>query len=94
MENHSKGQESRTGVRTYVFVFIILAIITAVEIFLSTISISRETLRVLFLALSLAKASLVAAFFMHLRSDSKLYTYIFILPAVMFVLFALLTIAI
>jgi hypothetical protein len=30
---------------------------------------------------------------MHLRSDSKLYTYIFILPAVMFILFALLTVA-
>ncbi|GAI83800.1 unnamed protein product, partial [marine sediment metagenome] len=42
---------------------------------------------------SLAKASLVAAFFMHLRSDAKLYTYIFLLPTIMFVLFALLTIA-
>ncbi len=94
MENLSKGQESSSGVRTYVYIFIILAIITAVEILLSTISISRETLTVVFLVLSLAKASLVAAFFMHLRSDSKLYTYIFILPAVMFVLFALLTVAI
>lgn len=93
MENQSIGKEAHSNVRTYVYVFIALAIITAVELLLSTTSLSRQTLTIIFIALSLSKASLVAAFFMHLRSDSRLYTYIFLLPAAMFILFAFLTVA-
>jgi cytochrome c oxidase subunit 4 len=93
MENQSIGHKKSSRVRTYVLVFISLAIITAVEIILTTVSISRQTLTIAFLALSIAKASLIAAFFMHLRSDSRIYTYIFLLPTVMFILFALLTVA-
>lgn len=93
MENQTSSHATRSNLRTYVFVFIILAIITGIEVILSTLSISRQVLTPTFLALSLAKASLVAAFFMHLRTDSRLYTYIFLLPTVMFVLFALLTVA-
>lgn len=93
MENRSTGHQAGSNLRSYVYVFIVLAIITGVEIILATVSLSRQVLTITFLALSLAKAALVAAFFMHLRSDSKLYTYIFILPAVMFILFALLTVA-
>jgi cytochrome c oxidase subunit 4 len=93
MENQYRSPKSRSRVRTYLLVFIALAIITAVEIALTTVSISRQTLTLAFLALSIAKASLVAAFFMHLRSDSRLYTYIFLLPTIMFILFALLTVA-
>jgi hypothetical protein len=48
----------------------------------------------LFLALSLAKAALVAAFYMHLRRDNRVYTIIFLLPVLLFVTFALLTIVI
>lgn len=93
MDNQSTRHEAGSNVRSYVSVFISLAIITAVEILMTTLSIPQGTLTLAFLALSIAKASLVAAFFMHLRSDARLYTYIFLLPAVMFVLFALLTVA-
>ena len=93
MQDQSRGHGTGSGVRTYVLVFVSLAIITAIEIILTTVSIAQQTLTPAFLALSIAKAALVAAFFMHLRSDSRFYTYIFLLPVVMFVLFALLTIA-
>lgn len=88
------GTEKKVShVRTYFYVFVILAAITAFEIFLNTLSIAAAVSNALFLTLSLAKAALVAAFFMHLRSDSKFFTYIFIIPAVLFVMFAYLLIA-
>lgn len=93
MESQLTGQQVRSNIKTYLYVFIALAIITAVEIFLSTTFLSGQVLTIVFIALSLAKASLIAAFFMHLRSDSRLYTYIFVLPAAMFILFAFLTVA-
>ena len=74
----------------YTIIFIILAVITGVEIFLSspTLQISRALRNTFFILFSLGKASLVAAFFMHLRSDSKFYTYIFLGPVVMLIIFA------
>jgi len=88
-----ENQSTSSNIRSYFFVFISLAIITGVEVLLTTFSLPRQTVNIAFVTFSLAKASLVAAFFMHLRSDAKLYTYIFLLPTVMFVLFALLTVA-
>ncbi len=78
--------------RTYAMVFFALAVITILEIFLSQpgITAGQGILTPTFLAFSLAKAGLVAAFFMHLKNDSKLYTAIFVLPAALLLIFALL----
>ena len=93
MEN-DLGQEKKVShVRTYFYVFLILAAITAFEIYLNSLAIVQEIQNGLFLSLSLAKAALVAAFFMHLRTDSKIFTYIFLLPVLLFIMFAYLTIA-
>ena len=74
----------------YTIIFIVLAVITGVEIFLSspTVEISKGLRDTFFILFSLGKASLVAAFFMHLRSDSKFYTYIFLGPVIMLIIFA------
>jgi len=81
-----------SSVRTYAVVFAVLAMITLVEILLadSQGGMARQVLTPAFLLFSLAKASMVAAFFMHLKSDSKFYTAIFTLPAVLLLIFALL----
>ncbi|OGO13540.1 MAG: hypothetical protein A2Y93_17285 [Chloroflexi bacterium RBG_13_68_17] len=73
---------------TYAIVFLILAALTAIEIALSLLAVDPGLRTPVFLILSLAKASLVAAFFMHLRQDSRLYTFVFIVPVILFVLFA------
>jgi caa(3)-type oxidase subunit IV len=85
---------ARKGAWTYVIVFVVLAVITAVELLLSSpaVSLGRSLLNVLFVILSLGKAALVAAFYMHLRSDNRLYTYIFGLPVILLLVFALLVI--
>jgi caa(3)-type oxidase subunit IV len=92
MENHTERGNS-TSIRNYLFVFITLAVITGVEIFLTTLSISSQMKNLLFIAFSLTKAGFVASYFMHLRSDSRLYSVIFFLPAMIFVIFAFLTVA-
>jgi cytochrome c oxidase subunit 4 len=78
----------------YGAVFIFLAVITAVELALSRLNLPDSVVDPVFLVLSLGKASLVAAFYMHLRQDNRFYTVIFVLPVLLLVVFALLTIVI
>jgi caa(3)-type oxidase subunit IV len=86
------SQMTRTGrpALLYVGVFFILAVITVLEIILASpgAGLSGAFRTSVLLVLSLSKASLVAVFYMHLRSDSKLYTAIFLLPVVLLLLFA------
>ncbi len=93
MDNDVGKEKKVSHVRTYIYVFLILAAITSFEIYLNSLVIAREIQNGLFLSLSLAKATLVGAFFMHLRTDSKIFTYIFLIPALLFIMFAYLTIA-
>jgi cytochrome c oxidase subunit IV len=69
-----------------------LAVITAGEIFLSlpSTNVARQILTPVFIVLSLSKASLVAAFYMHLRDDARFYSVVFILPALLLLVFAIL----
>lgn len=85
--NHGQHHVSRL---TYFYVFLALAVITAVEIGLAGAGLARGLLNTLFMLLSLLKAGLVAAFYMHLKQDSRSYTYIFVLPAILLAVFAIL----
>ncbi len=90
MEQH----KTTSSVMIYTVVFIALGVITGIEIFLSLPSthVARQVLRPIFIVLSLAKATLVAAFYMHLRDDSRLYMLVFILPVLLLAVFALLAV--
>jgi cytochrome c oxidase subunit 4 len=82
-------ERPKTRRSTYAVVFLALVVVTAIEVGLSTTGIARGTLAPLYLVLSLGKASLVAAFYMHLRGDARLYSYIFILPVALLAVFIL-----
>lgn len=71
------------GTRTYLLVFLGLVLVTAVEIAIASLAVARAVRVPILLLLSLGKASLVAAFFMHLRSDSRLYLVAFITPVIL-----------
>jgi caa(3)-type oxidase subunit IV len=79
---------------SYAAVFLVLAVITGIELGVKGLGLPRAATNVLFLLLSLGKASLVAAFYMHLRRDNRIYTAVFVLPVILFVVFALATIVI
>ncbi len=63
--------------RTYVGVAIVLAIITSIEVAVYYIPELRPVMVWILFALSAAKFALVAALFMHLRFDSKLFVAFF-----------------
>jgi caa(3)-type oxidase subunit IV len=77
---------------TYTIVFVVLAVLTAIEVALSAPSLGLDLggmTTAVFLLLSAAKASLVAAFFMHLKGDSRLYLFVFIAPVLLLLAFTL-----
>ena len=74
--------------RRYVVVFAALAAMTLIEIGMTQASLAASLATGLFLAFSLAKATMVVMFFMHLRDDSRIYTAIFLLPVVLVLAFS------
>ena len=64
--------------RTYLLVFVALAVMTAIEVFVAQTP-GIPVVPVL-LTMSLAKALLVILYFMHLRYDSRWYSLIFFSP--------------
>lgn len=78
----------------YGLIFIGLVAVTLVELAISIVRVPSPLSTALYLLSSGLKAGLVAAFYMHLREDSRLYTVVFIVPVLLLLVFALLTIAI
>jgi caa(3)-type oxidase subunit IV len=88
----SNLETKRRPAVTYVIIFVFLAILTAVEVALSAPSLGIDLGGVktaVFLLLSATKASLVAAFFMHLKDDSRFYLFVFISPVLLLLAYAL-----
>lgn len=85
-------ETKRRPALTYAVIFIILGVLTAIEVALSAPSLGIDlggVTTAVFLLLSAAKASLVAAFFMHLKDDSRLYLFTFLAPVLLLLAFAL-----
>ncbi len=61
--------------RTYVLVFVALAVLTGIEIGVTYLPIPRVPVLV---PLALAKATLVALFYMHLKYDRRVLALLFI----------------
>jgi cytochrome c oxidase subunit 4 len=75
----------------YLAVFIALAVITAiittVELMSGSLGIPRVFLNSFYVAMAVAKATLVAMYYMHLKQDSRLYTALFVTPALFALVF-------
>jgi cytochrome c oxidase subunit 4 len=63
----------------YVAVFVGLGVLTAIEVIVAVVAKVANPWPIL-LGLAAAKAALVAAFFMHLRDDTKWFALLFIYP--------------
>lgn len=70
----------------YMAIFWWLAILTVIELAVVFLPLTKVTIAVLLCALALAKAALVAAYFMHLRFETKTLTWIAVTPVVIAVL--------
>jgi len=83
------------GWKTYLLVALVLGVITAGEVAVFYISALRPVLVPTLLVLSTAKFALVVMFYMHLKSDSPIFTGVFLAPlalAVVFVIIGLIVI--
>jgi cytochrome c oxidase subunit 4 len=72
-----EGRHPQTA--TYLRVAALLAVITAIELVVFYLPSMRPVITPVLLLLSASKFSLVVAFFMHLRFDSRLYRFFFVL---------------
>ena len=77
--------------RTYGIIFVILVVITLAELALASLNLDRSLKNTVFFSMAIVKAALVAAIYMHLRYDSRFYTFVFVAPAALIFLFAVLT---
>ncbi|GMU41322.1 MAG: hypothetical protein AMXMBFR23_21880 [Chloroflexota bacterium] len=86
---HGHGEHPPTTIRQYVMIGLILAVITAVELWVSYAGLGSLEIPLL-LILSAVKFGIVAALFMHLKFEHKFMTRVFVFGLVLaaFLLFA------
>jgi cytochrome c oxidase subunit 4 len=79
-------EEIKKHVRSYVVVFVTLLCLTLVTVGVSYLHLARPTAITLALVIASVKASLVAAFFMHLISEKRVVYAVLALTAAFFLL--------
>ena len=77
MAGHS---EPHTSNRTYVGVAAVLAVLTALEVMVFFLPSLKPVMVPILLVLMAAKFGLVILFFMHLKFDSKVFSFLFAGP--------------
>ena len=68
---------SHPTARTYILIAVVLTVLTAVEVLIYYIESIRPFLIPLLLILGVSKFVLVVAYYMHLKFDPKLFTWLF-----------------
>jgi len=79
-EQHAHDEQSHPGVGTYLIVAAVLTIITLVEVGVFYVPAFEPVLAPILLVLSAGKFLLVVAFYMHLKTDHRLFSVIFTVP--------------
>ena len=84
MSGHTAEQEHAVGsTKLFIWVWIWLAVITGVEVYLAYIHLPAHIMLTLLVGLSVVKAALIMAYFMHLRYE-KLSLTLLLVPALVF----------
>ncbi len=69
MSANSAQEHAGSGVRLYAWVWMWLLVLTAVEVYLGYVNFGTNLMLTLLLGLSVIKAVLIIAYFMHLRFE-------------------------
>jgi cytochrome c oxidase subunit 4 len=83
-ETHHHGEAAHVHptAKKYVGIAIILTIITVIEVAVFYVPALKQFLAAILLTLSAFKFALVAMFYMHLKFDHKMYSWVFVVPMV------------
>ena|SRR2546426_5966028 len=76
------GEHSHPGAKEYLGIAVILTVITAVEVAVFYIPTMKPMLVPTLLTLSALKFALVAMFYMHLKFDARLFSWLFVVPMI------------
>ena len=76
----SEHAESHAGL--FIKVWIGLLVLTLIEIFLAYIQLGKVAMITILMALSLVKAGMIMAYFMHLKFDKPGLSWILVVPLV------------
>jgi cytochrome c oxidase subunit 4 len=71
------GEHAHPGAKEYVMVAVVLAILTVIEVAVYYIEALRPALAPTLLTLGFVKFMLVVLFFMHLKFDNQLFSWLF-----------------
>lgn len=70
----------------YTFIFVVLAVLTAIEVGITLILPEGGMTIALLIALSLTKAYLVVMFYMHLRTDNPIFRLTMLIPLILVII--------
>src|SRR5512140_1002761 len=79
-------QHAHPGAKEYLGIAAILTVITAIEVAVFYIPTMKVVLVPVLLTLSALKFTLVAMFYMHLKFDSRLFSWLFVVPMIIAIL--------
>jgi cytochrome c oxidase subunit 4 len=78
---HEPGSHAHPSSRTYILIAVVLTAITAIEVaiyYVPAIKNSLPALAAFLVVLGVAKFVLVVGWYMHLKFDNKLFTWLFV----------------
>ena len=76
------SEHPHPGAKEYLGIAVLLTVITAVEVAAFYIPAMKPMLVPTLLTLSALKFSLVAMFYMHLKFDARLFSWLFVVPMI------------
>ena len=81
--SENKSEHEHPGAKEYLGIAVVLTVITAIEVAVFYIPGLKPVLVPTLLSLSAIKFALVAMFYMHLKFDHKLFSWLFVLPMIL-----------
>ena len=85
MGGHNSPEDIKKETRTYLLVFVALAVATLVTVAVSYLDLNGPQAIIVALFIATIKGGLVAAFFMHLLSEEKFIYSVLVLTLVFFI---------
>jgi cytochrome c oxidase subunit IV len=80
---HGPGEHEHPGAKVYLGIAVVLTVITAIEVAVFYVPALASVLVPILLVLSALKFALVAMWYMHLKFDHKLFSWLFVVPMIL-----------
>ncbi|HKQ57237.1 MAG TPA: cytochrome C oxidase subunit IV family protein [Candidatus Eisenbacteria bacterium] len=79
-KEHAHAEHAHPGAKEYLAIAVVLTVITAIEVAVFYVPQMKVILVPTLLILSALKFALVAMFYMHLKFDHKIFSWLFVIP--------------